>query len=1139
MNLYKDTMMRKTDIMTGFKHKTFAVITAFVTSILVSLPAISDSDVVYPKSAFNRFVDVFKTFVDVADQSINSAFHDAIYNAYILSKDKKELNQIIAGLEQVERIENRMTSNPTGMKSGPTGHPPHPVLERRKARLFEDFLNHKVTASSLKDLRKKYPNKITAKTEIKIATIKGKDITASSAINTAGGILTIVQGGLIINRQISDIDQTGSISIQTSADANEFIVSTASGMVFPLSAVPDIANFFLPGNMQLPSFGMTKEKGLRTLEALGAEILDVKTAYYHDVVEHYRSSVKAENDIKNLTDKKRQETASFMDFKKIEYMKEMTKLRNLSMFADAIWFVDFDEASEDAQYWLHNIDSYDPWEDLKEDYNKRRKELIEQQIDAAWEKALGEQGISAKIAEDLELRAEYMHRIYNNIGGKETSIKYVTNLVEWGMISPENLEKFFKDIVSASYKCRMEGGCYTVPTLSVAIEKELERREQLKDDFDDLAFTIFREYGFDAKIFHKLRTDEMRDMRRQIEDGVLFDEREMTLAIYKAVRDAISDKKDRNYRRIRKDIKNLEKEIENNPPKNPEPPKQPEPPMQPEPPKQPEPPTKQPEKKPLVYSGKVHGYVQSKNSEREFHEPDSLTVTNTDDGEKLKITLRYPSVPGDYSLELGDSNTFSGYSIYSINEIFDSSGRKIRPGFFSRLYLTTEKDFYELYLQSTPTENHREGNIVGYGGQRLTKTKVPSQKSGVSRYSVAIGPSMMLKEDFQPHRNMTLYINWKTGKVYGVGPDLIHSLFIGDLDRDNAEVDGNLVQINYVASGTKLDNRKSAEKVLLQLYGDDFANGIGGFFDAIHTRSFTAPGREPELERAWMMGRLGEKKIAEKTELPKDNDDWLGFATGVVQHMAQPPVLAYNTNPNDVRLTLHPNDGTMEAVVNVKNLDGKDSYRFSSDSQDSVYINQNAFAALKEVDGVPSYLTTSMGTEDTATYDYLSWGYWAAGLIDTPEREVRGADSRWIAGALTKPDIIKEKVGTASYTGWVTGYMTGGDGFADNLTVDGNIKLTADFRKKENMTVIGALNFSHGMDAPGILPKSVSADIKGKISGNRFSGDLKAENVIKSGKLNGAFYGPKAQEVGGNWMMKADKWQATGIFAGKEQPQKK
>jgi len=248
-----------------------------------------------------------------------------------------------------------------------------------------------------------------------------------------------------------------------------------------------------------------------------------------------------------------------------------------------------------------------------------------------------------------------------------------------------------------------------------------------------------------------------------------------------------------------------------------------------------------------------------------------------------------------------------------------------------------------------------------------------------------------------------------------------------------------------------------------------------------------------------------------------------------------------HTNPNDVHLTLRPNDGTVEAVVNVKSLDDKNSYHFSSDSQDaSVYVNQNAFAVLKEVGNVPSYVATTVGqdkkTEGNATYDYLSWGIWAVGLEgDWLAREVH-ADSRWIAGALTPTAAIKEKTGTASYSGWVAGLIANKSGveLGQNANVRGDIELKADFSKN---TMTGTLKFGHG-DNIDTLPRAISAEMEGKISGRRFSGNLTADN-IQSGKLNGAFYGPKAQEVGGNWMMQADKWQATGIFAGKEQPQKK
>jgi len=321
-------------------------------------------------------------------------------------------------------------------------------------------------------------------------------------------------------------------------------------------------------------------------------------------------------------------------------------------------------------------------------------------------------------------------------------------------------------------------------------------------EFSDLMDAIFRDYDFDLKKAYELDTDEMRNMRRQIESGVLFDEKEMTLVIYKAVRDAISDKKDCNYRRIRKDIKDLEKEIEKNPPKNPEPPKQLEPPTQPELP-QPEPPIKQPEKKPLVYSGGMRGYVRENGFGMSPHAPSDFTVESAEHGKTLKIALQHSAVPGGYTFELDPlTATFDlgGFHQGWITKLGDNSAKVWAGSWFS---VNPERDFYNFYLRSTPTSSlGGEGAVAGYAGQRFTEaTKLPT--SGISTYrmdSFGLYSISTINTYVGSTGFMTLNVDWKSGKVSGFRSDdvTLAELFIGDINRDTLEIKGNYVSISSV-----------------------------------------------------------------------------------------------------------------------------------------------------------------------------------------------------------------------------------------------------------------------------------------------------------------------------------------------------
>jgi len=181
---------------------------------------------------------------------------------------------------------------------------------------------------------------------------------------------------------------------------------------------------------------------------------------------------------------------------------------------------------------------------------------------------------------------------------------------------------------------------------------------------------------------------------------------------------------------------------------------------------------------------------------------------------------------------------------------------------------------------------------------------------------------------------------------------------------------------------------------------------------------------------------------------------------------------------------------------------------------------------------------------ENSAYDYLSWGNWGTGLVATPEQEVH-ASSRWIAGALTSDAAMSNKTGKAKYTGWLEGTRASITDRKDSPSghqnrdqfVRGSITLDADFGTKKMSGKLSFQQQSHGIVFPGT---AVTANFSGKMSdtNSQFSGSLSGSD-IKGGKLNGAFYGPEAKEMGGNWKMEAEKWQATGIFAGKEVEKKK
>jgi len=337
--------------------------------------------------------------------------------------------------------------------------------------------------------------------------------------------------------------------------------------------------------------------------------------------------------------------------------------------------------------------------------------------------------------------------------------------------------------------------------------------------------------------------------------------------------------------------------------------------------------------------------------------------------------------------------------------------------------------------------------------------------------------------------------------------------------------DSSNASITYDYFRTLTNRDDMFRKSLLQLYGNDYPNGIGGVFDTVYTNhEFGDTISDSIMFSGHFRGSRDEREHS-----PKDNEVWKGFATGVVLNRTNPGVvLAYNTDPNDVSLTFQPSSGAVKADINVKTDGTGTAYSFKSDWNDTnAYIDQGTLAIVKDINGIPAYVgsTGHLGGE---LYDYLSWGVWGTESVAVPDMVVQSSSS-WVVGNLTKVKDMPT-TGTATYHGNVVGYREARGVTEQSARLNqvlGSSTLTADFRNKN---ITGELFFREGFGRGvemGVDMRGVSIT-DNKLSGNLGRGDIK-------GNIHGAFYGPKAQEVGGNWMIETKDWKATGVFSGKKE----
>jgi len=150
-------------------------------------------------------------------------------------------------------------------------------------------------------------------------------------------------------------------------------------------------------------------------------------------------------------------------------------------------------------------------------------------------------------------------------------------------------------------------------------------------------------------------------------------------------------------------------------------------------------------------------------------------------------------------------------------------------------------------------------------------------------------------------------------------------------------------------------------------------------------------------------------------------------------------------------------------------------------------------------------------------YDHLSWGEWnEQGMIPHTLRTA----NYWIAGSLTPAAAIPVG-GTATYNGEVLGKLNEA-GIVSQI--GGSSTLTADFAAR---TLTGGFD----MTKNGAAWATATVNANWPAAGNQIDGTIQALQM--QGTVDGRFFGPAANAVGGTWSMSDNNGSATGIFVGK------
>ncbi len=499
--------------------------------------------------------------------------------------------------------------------------------------------------------------------------------------------------------------------------------------------------------------------------------------------------------------------------------------------------------------------------------------------------------------------------------------------------------------------------------------------------------------------------------------------------------------------------------------------------------------------------------------------PSSVIASTKDGGDTLTFTLRYPNqTASNFTMNTTIATQVIGTGYYqgTITDATNIFGQDMSSS--SIFHSNVDLDFFRFILKNDYSV------VEGYYGERLSAaSKIPT--TGVSTYDLRERVVSPYTQTSYASDTMKLFVNWATGKVYAFDTNALMdsaegtAIFVGEIDRAALEISGKYAFKTRRLSASESSNLPRAIKdamrdtTTIQLYGNAYPNGMGGTFGA----TYYSENGTPSLSSMMMSGYVNTKNVA-KSYTPSDNEVWSGHAVGFVANRSTGAVaIDSSTTTDDVQMTLKPSTGEVKASITV--TDGSTNRTLTTDYTDTnVYVNQNAFATMKDAGNIPTYAATTMSENDS--YNYLSWGTWSTELSASNKTVVDG--SSWIAGKLT-PTASMPSSGTATYNGTVQGmsYESG-----SLKALNGSHTMNANFGSG---TITGTMNVNYASSGASYATTNLNAV---SIGGNGFAGGLNGTD--NTGSIKGSFYGPAANEVGGTWALSKTGSSAAGIFAGKK-----
>lgn len=285
------------------------------------------------------------------------------------------------------------------------------------------------------------------------------------------------------------------------------------------------------------------------------------------------------------------------------------------------------------------------------------------------------------------------------------------------------------------------------------------------------------------------------------------------------------------------------------------------------------------------------------------------------------------------------------------------------------------------------------------------------------------------------------------------------------------------------------------------------------------------------------------------TVYPTSPLTYTGFVVGVADDTSTGAAsrIFMNNAASSFNMTAYPVTGMISGSINAAELTSSGVITLSGltvggSAANSAYIHTEDMAAVLSGSNLALAAHGNLlynngpGTPQITSVvnDYLTWGYWEMAYtdpIDGSSDHLFSSQSFFVAGQQTDPAYISGIMNT-SFSGTYTGraFGVGLDAAGQNAMplTNGTTNLTVNF---QNPSAVNAVTGSINFDQASLSVNSAASTL----NNNGFTAYVSSVSgtAPASSAVNGAFYGPAADAVGGNFIAKMGAGPTyLGIFGG-------